>query len=230
MKKKDQTFNSKPDLRILILLGPPGSGKGTQAKRLADVYRIPHISTGDILREQIALNTPLGIRAKGFMQAGKLGPDELVLDMLFERVGQPDCAQGFLLDGFPRTLSQAESFDNHIKGNIQEIVIALEVPDQAIVSRMEGRRICKGCGSIYNISLALPRKEGICDKCGAEIYQRSDDKPEVVLERLRIYHQQTKPLLHYYESKGLLVKFDGNRSPDAVYSEIKEYIDQTACS
>lgn len=216
----------KPSL-ILILLGPPGSGKGTQAKKISAEFKIPHISTGDLLREHMARNTPLGIKMKGYIEAGLLGPDQVVLDMLFDRVSLPDCASGYLLDGFPRTLNQAEELDKHLEGDVNEKAISLEVTDQIIVERMAGRRVCKKCGAIYNLKLNPPKKEGICDNCTGEIYQRTDDKPEVVLERLTVYHRQTKPLLEYYGKKGNLVSFDGNKDPEKLFLEIKRYIEKT---
>ena len=211
---------------VVILLGPPGSGKGTQAVRITKELGIPHISTGDLFRENIGKHTPLGQRAKEFMDAGKLVPDELVLEMLFDRVARPDCAKGYLLDGFPRTLPQAEAFEKQLDSHTKLIVIDLEVPDEIIVKRAEGRLTCKECANIHNRYFSPPKHEGICDKCGGSLIQRSDDKEEIVQERLRVYHSQTKPLVEYYTNKGLLHRFDGTHSPDVVFKMIMSAIKQ----
>jgi len=217
---------SKAFPRIVILLGPPGSGKGTQAVRLTKELSIPHISTGDLFRENISKNTDLGQRAKGFMDAGKLVPDELVLEMLFDRVSRPDCTNGYLLDGFPRTLPQAEAFEKQLKPGTELVVLDLEVPDEVIVKRAEGRLTCKSCASIYNRYFSPPKEEGICDKCKGELIQRSDDKAEVVQERLRTYHNQTKPLVEYYSKKGVLHRFDGTQQPTEVFNQIMTVLKQ----
>lgn len=207
--------------KIVILLGPPGSGKGTQAVRLTKELGIPHISTGDLFRENISKNTLLGQRAKTFMDAGKLVPDEVVLDMLFDRVSRPDCADGYLLDGFPRTLPQAEAYGAKIAGSKAELVVLnLEVPDEVIVKRAEGRLTCKDCGNIHNRYFSPPVKEGLCDKCGRELVQRPDDRAEVVEERLRVYHAQTKPLIAYYQNKGILSSVDGTLPPEQVFAKL----------
>ena len=209
-------------VKVIILLGPPGSGKGTQAVRLTKELGIPHISTGDLFRENISKDTELGKRAKTYMNAGKLVPDELVLDMLFDRVSRPDCQNGYLLDGFPRTLPQAEAYGAKLGDNTALTVIDLEVPDDVIVKRAEGRLTCKSCGNIHNRYFSPPTKEGICDKCGCELIQRPDDKAEVVQERLRVYHEQTKPLVEYYQKKGVLKRLDGTKSPDEVFESLKK--------
>lgn len=216
-----QDTSNKGQVKVVILLGPPGSGKGTQAVRLTKELGIPHISTGDLFRENISKDTELGKRAKTFMNAGKLVPDEVVLDMLFDRVSRPDCAKGYLLDGFPRTLPQAEALDKHLAANTDLIVLDLEVPDEMIVKRAEGRLTCKSCGSVYNKYFSPPAKEGVCDKCGGELVQRPDDKAEVVQERLRVYHDQTQPLVAYYDKKGVLTRVDGTKSPDEVFEALK---------
>ena len=210
--------------RVIILMGPPGSGKGTQAARITKELGIPHISTGDLFRENISQNTPLGNRAKEYMNAGKLVPDELVLEMLMDRISRPDSAKGYLLDGFPRTIPQAEALDKALNGQAQIVAISLEVPDESIIKRMSGRLICKQCSTIYNKYFSPSTKEGICDKCGGELYQRPDDKPEVVKERLRVYHDQTEPLIAYYGKKGVLHKVDGEQDPDTVYSQIMKIL------
>lgn len=213
---------TKGKIKVVVLLGPPGSGKGTQAVRLTKELGIPHISTGDLFRENITKDTDLGKRAKTFMNAGKLVPDEVVLDMLFDRVSRPDCQKGYLLDGFPRTLPQAEAFDRHLAPNATLVVLDLEVPDEVILKRAEGRLTCKVCGSVYNYYFSPPNKKDVCDKCGAELVQRPDDKAEVVQERLRVYHDQTQPLVSYYDKKGVLKRVDGTRSTDQVFEALSE--------
>jgi adenylate kinase len=210
----------------LILLGPPGSGKGTQAKRLALDYQIPHISTGDLFRENISKDTIIGIKAKEYINAGKLVPDELVMDMLFDRLSHPDCERGYLLDGVPRTLAQAEILDRKRDLKIPLMVLFLDVPDQIIVKRAEGRVVCKNCGTVYNLHFSSPKQTGVCDKCGGEVYRRADDNSDIVLERLRVYHDLTSPLIQYYVSQGVLSKFDGNQDPNLVYHILKTSIDE----
>lgn len=217
---------SKSGQLVLILLGPPGSGKGTQAIRLTKELGIPHISTGDLFRENISKNTELGKRAKTFMDAGKLVPDEVVLDMLFDRVSKPDCAKGYLLDGFPRTLPQAEALGKHLSSDTHLIVLNLEVPDGVIVQRAEGRLTCQTCGNVHNKFFSPPAKEGICDKCGSQLSVRPDDRAEVVKERLSVYHSQTKPLIAYYEKQGVLDSVDGTQAPDDVFKALVEKIKQ----
>lgn len=213
---------SKKNLKVVILLGPPGSGKGTQAVRLTKELGIPHISTGDLFRENISKDTELGRRAKTYMNAGKLVPDAVVLDMLFDRVSKPDAQNGYLLDGFPRTVPQAEALDKHLAGNTDLVVLDLEVPDEIIFKRAEGRLTCKSCGNIHNRYFSPPATEGACDKCGGELMQRPDDKAEVVEERLRVYHEQTQPLVDYYQRKGVLKSVDGTKSPDEVFESLKQ--------
>lgn len=212
---------------VLILLGAPGSGKGTQAKRLAQDYHIPHISTGDLFRENMALNTPLGRKAKEFVQAGQLVPDDLVLEMLFDRVVRSDCTRGYLLDGFPRTIAQAEALSRTLNPSIPLRVLYLDVPDDVIIKRAAGRLVCKSCGTIYNVAISPPVWAGVCDKCGGEVYQRLDDRPEVVRERLKVYRNQTEPLISYYNRKGSLTSFNGNQPPDVVHAELKRCIDDS---
>lgn len=211
---------------VIILLGPPGSGKGTQAKRLALDYGIPQISTGDLFREHMAAQTPIGQKAKAFIQSGLLVPDDIVLGMLFERIEQPDCAQGYVLDGFPRTETQADQLSQHQSMQTKLFVLCLEVPDQEIIKRAAGRLVCRQCGAIYNRMISPPQYENRCDKCRGEVYRRPDDDPEVVAKRLAVYHAQTQPLIEYYDHRGLLTLFDGNQTPDAVYHELKHYIDE----
>lgn len=217
-------YEQQSDKRVVILLGPPGSGKGTQAVRLSKALAIPHISTGDLFRENLSKNTDLGKKAREYMDKGQLVPDEVVLDMLFARVAQPDCANGYLLDGFPRTIAQAEALDRHI-GKNSLVALNLEVSDDAILKRMAGRLTCKGCGQIYNRFLAPSQVEGKCDKCGGELYQRTDDNLAVVEERLRVYHKQTKPLIEYYDKKKVLKTVNGEQAPDQVFSDLQRALE-----
>ncbi|MBM3976046.1 MAG: adenylate kinase [Planctomycetes bacterium] len=204
---------------VIILLGAPGAGKGTQAVRLAAARGLPHVSTGDLFRENLKLETPLGKQAKGYMESGWLVPDELVLDMLFARVARPDCVRGYVLDGFPRTLPQAQAFGERL-GRIEPIVIDFVVRDATIVERAAGRLTCKACGNIQHARFAPPRVAGKCDRCSAELVQRPDDAPAVVTERLRVYHEQTQPLVGYYQTAGVLRELDGEQSPEAVFRSL----------
>lgn len=211
----------------LILLGAPGSGKGTQARRLSQEYQIPHISTGDLFRAHIAARTSLGGQVADLIQAGQLVPDEVVLRMLFDRLMQLDCANGYLLDGFPRTIEQANQLAYFQENKVRTFVLYLEVPDEEIVRRATGRLICRQCGLIYNRDLSPPVYEGICDKCGGEVYQRLDDQPAIVWQRLKVYHEQTQPLIKYYTQKHLLKAFNGNQPPDVLHGQLRRYIDQS---
>ena len=222
MKANATELTSRPT--VLILLGPPGSGKGTQAVRLSKELGIPHISTGDLFRDNMSRNTELGKRAKSYMESGQLVPDELVLEMLFDRVSRPDCIQGYLLDGFPRTLPQAEALDKHLQGKAKIIALNLQVKDEAIVKRAEGRLTCKSCGAVYNKYYSPSKQENVCDQCEGDLIQRTDDKAEVVQERLRVYHKQTAPLIEYYQKKGVLAEVNGEQKPDEVFSALlKQY-------
>lgn len=206
----------------LVMLGAPGAGKGSQAKVLSDKYGIPHISTGDIFRANIKEGTELGKKAKEYMDHGLLVPDELVCDLVVDRIKHSDCDNGFILDGFPRTIPQAESLDtalDHINESI-DYAINLEVEDDVIVNRMAGRRACLDCGATYHIENMKPVKDGICDRCNGELVLRDDDKPETVLKRLSVYHEQTAPLIDYYKEKGILAIFDGKLKPEEVTANI----------
>lgn len=209
---------------IVIMLGPPGSGKGTQTKLLSEDLAIPQISTGDLFRFNMKENTPLGLKAKGFVNSGKLVPDDLVLEMVDDRVKQPDCKNGYLLDGVPRTVPQALALENGILKNSRIVIINLVVSNDVIIKRAEGRLLCKQCGSIYNRYFSPPKNDRICDKCGGQLYQREDDKPEVVKERLRVYNDQTKPLLEYYQKNHGLINVDGDHSSEVVFQELKSHI------
>ena len=206
----------------IIMLGAPGAGKGTQAKRIAEKYGIPHISTGDIFRANIKEGTELGMKAKKFMDQGLLVPDEVTIGMLLDRIKKEDCVNGYVLDGFPRTIPQAESLTKALEEMRQKIdyAVDVDVPDENIVSRMSGRRACITCGATYHVQFAPPKAEGICDKCGAELVLRDDDKPETVQKRLTVYHEQTQPLIDYYRRAGVLVSVDGTQSMDQVFESI----------
>jgi adenylate kinase len=212
----------------LVLLGPPGAGKGTQAERIAARYGIPHLSTGDMLREAVAADTEVGRRAKAIMEAGQLVPDEVMNRLVAERLAQPDAARGFVLDGFPRTLAQAQALDDLLEQRDQRLdaVLELAVDDDALVDRISGRFACARCGAGYHDRFKQPKVEGVCDVCGGrEFVRREDDKPETVRARLKAYHEQTAPLLPYYRNKGLLIAVDGMAEIDAVTAQIVEKID-----
>jgi adenylate kinase len=208
----------------LILLGGPGAGKGTQAKKLIDTYQIPQISTGDILRAAVKEGTEMGKKAKECMDAGKLVPDEVVIGIIKDRLAQPDCKKGFILDGFPRTVPQAEALDKVLSGLSTKIdhVVSIDVDEEALVSRLTGRRTCKSgaCGQMFHIEYTPPKKAGVCDKCGTELYQRDDDNETTVRSRLSTYNQATKPLIDYYSAKGLVRPIAGVGGIDDIFKKI----------
>lgn len=206
----------------IIMLGAPGAGKGTQAKRIAEKYTIPHISTGDIFRANIKNGTELGKKAKEFMDQGLLVPDELTCDLVMDRIQQDDCKNGFVLDGFPRTIPQAEALDEALNkiGQKMDYAIDVDVPDENIVNRMGGRRACLSCGATYHVEFNPTKTEGICDACGAQTVLRDDDKPETVQKRLTVYHDQTQPLIDYYKNQGILKSVDGTQPMEAVFDAI----------
>lgn len=210
----------------IIMLGAPGAGKGTQAKKIADKYQIPHISTGDIFRANIKNGTELGKKAKTYMDQGLLVPDELVVDLVVDRLAQDDCKNGCVLDGFPRTIPQAESLDAALaaKGETIDYAIDVDVPDENIISRMSGRRACVGCGATYHIVYAPTKEEGVCDRCGEKLILRDDDKAETVKKRLDVYHAQTQPLIDYYTKKNVLKSVDGTKDMEEVFSAIVEIL------
>lgn len=210
----------------IIMLGAPGAGKGTQAKKIADKYQIPHISTGDIFRANIKNGTELGKKAKTYMDQGLLVPDELVVDLVVDRLAQEDCKNGCVLDGFPRTIPQAESLDAALaaKGEVIDYAIDVDVPDENIINRMSGRRACVGCGATYHIIYAPTKEEGICDRCGEKLILRDDDKPETVKKRLDVYHEQTQPLIDYYTNKNVLKSVDGTKDMEEVFAAIVEIL------
>ena len=206
----------------IIMLGAPGAGKGTQAKMIAEKYSIPHISTGDIFRANIKNGTELGKKAKSYMDKGQLVPDELTLDLIMDRFKQDDCKNGYVLDGFPRTIPQAEALDTALKakGEKVDFAIDVDVPDENIVKRMGGRRACVGCGATYHVVYSPTKVEGVCDKCGEELIVRDDDAPETVKKRLDVYHEQTAPLIDYYKKQGILKVIDGSKGLDTCFEEI----------
>ena len=206
----------------IIMLGAPGAGKGTQAKMIAEKYGIPHISTGDIFRANIKNQTELGMEAKKYMDEGKLVPDELTVKILLDRVAKEDCANGYVLDGFPRTIPQAEVLNDALNklNDAVDFAIDVDVPDENIVRRMSGRRACVTCGATYHIVHVPPKTENICDKCGSELILRDDDKPKTVLNRLKVYHDQTQPLIEYYTAKGVLRTVDGTKDMNEVFEDI----------
>lgn len=210
----------------LILLGPPGCGKGTQAKILIDTYHIPQISTGDILREAIKKESPLGIEAKTHMDQGSLVPDHLVIKIIEERLKQTDCNRGFILDGFPRTVAQAEALDTTLSemGSKLEYVFSIEVDDEELIRRLTGRRVCRKCGESYHIEFNPPRQDGMCDSCQGELYQRDDDKEETIRNRLKVYQDQTSPLISFYQRKDVLHSIDGIGSIEEIKKRLLNII------
>lgn len=209
-------------MKIIVLLGPPGAGKGTQASKIAKKYSIPHISTGDIFRQNVKEGTPLGKKAKDYMDQGHLVPDQLVCDLVEERLAKDDCANGYLLDGFPRTVFQAQHFDNYLEMKNHEISVVLDirVSEEVLLHRMIGRRICRDCGKLYHVETMPPKKEGVCDACGGEVYHRSDDSAETVKNRFRVYTKQTSPLTEYYEKTGKLIPLDGAKDLEVLFVQI----------
>ena len=210
----------------IIMLGAPGAGKGTQAKQIADKYGIPHISTGDIFRANIKDGTELGKKAKTYMDQGLLVPDELVCELVVDRIQQEDCKNGFVLDGFPRTIPQAEALTDALQkiGSSMDFALNIDVPDENIIDRMSGRRACLNCGATYHIVNIPTKVEGVCDRCGSPVVLRDDDKPETVKKRLEVYHTQTQPLIDYYEKQGILKTVDGTQSMDTVFQTIIEIL------
>jgi len=212
----------------VILLGPPGSGKGTQAQKMGERYHIPQISTGDILRGAVKERTPLGVEAQGYMDQGRLVPDEVVVGIVRERLMAPDCKGGFILDGFPRTLPQAEALDATLQEMKREIdhVISIEVENEELLRRLTGRRTCRNCGAMYHVIFNPPVKEGICDVCGGELYQRDDDQEDTIRARLKVYEEQTAPLIAYYKNKGLLRTIDGVGEIEEIFQAIVKAVEE----
>ncbi|NLT34887.1 MAG: adenylate kinase [Gaiellales bacterium] len=214
----------------LIMLGPPGAGKGTQAANVVSDYGVPHISTGDMLRDAVKNQTPMGMEAKRYMEAGDLVPDSVVIGIVKDRLQQPDTAKGFLLDGFPRTIPQAEALDAALGGIGRSVgkVVAILVDEEALVARLTGRRICRTCQAPFHVSFNPPKTVDVCDRCGGELYQRADDSEATVRNRLEVYRAQTEPLIEYYDKQGVVARVDGDQSPDKVYAEIKAAIGPAA--
>ncbi len=208
----------------LVLLGPPGAGKGTQAVELAEEWGIPHISTGDMFRQAVKDETAMGKKAKEYMDKGLLVPDEVVVGLVEERLGFQDAAEGFILDGFPRTIAQADALAGiiHSMGYVLDAVVNIVVPEEILVKRLAGRRVCRNCSATYHIEFNPPKKEGVCDKCGGELYQRDDDKEETIRKRLKEYNEKTSPLVAYYAGKGILRNIDGSESADIVLDNIRK--------
>ena len=216
----DIPMNSNNKKTVIILLGAPGSGKGTQAKKISEKLNLPHISTGDLFRENLSKGTALGLKVKSYMESGNLVPDEIVIQMLMDRVKADDCKNGYLLDGFPRSIPQAEALQKEFSENTKVIVLNLEVPDEIIVKRIEGRMACKNCGNIYNKYFSPTRINNVCDKCSGELIHRSDDNAVAVEQRLKVYHTQNTPLEKYYKDKGVLKNINGLQDPDKVFNDL----------
>ncbi|MDD1751784.1 MAG: adenylate kinase [Methanotrichaceae archaeon] len=211
----------------IVLLGPPGSGKGTQAKMIADKYKVKHISTGDILRENVRNGTPLGKEAKKYMDAGKLVPDTLLIDIIKDRLAKPDVKNGWMLDGYPRTIPQAEAMEKIMPtlGQKLNVVLNIDVPDNELVERLSGRRMCK-CGTSYHIQFNPPKEAGKCDVCHGDLYHRDDDKAEAIMKRLETYHNQTQPLIDYYSKKGIIANIKGSGDIQQIFTEISKVLDK----
>ena len=214
-----------PKPRYIVLLGPPASGKGTQAARLRTELKLPHVASGDLFRENFKNETELGSRAKEYIDRGELVPDDLTIAMVMDRLSRPDCAGGAILDGFPRTIAQAEALDEALaeRGHKISVVPNITVPDEVLIERVSGRRICRTCGKSYHVKFNPPQEPGLCDLDGGELYQRDDDKPETVHKRLQVYWAQTSPLIDYYRNQGLLVEINGNQPIDAVMEDLRAF-------
>ena len=212
---------------VVVLLGPPGSGKGTQAKRLVEELGIPHVSSGDLFRHHLSEGTKLGKRAKSYMEKGELVPDDVTVDMVIDRISRPDCEEGVILDGFPRTLNQAEALDRELERRGQRITSAplIMVSDEEVTRRLTARRVCEDCGAVYNLIFNPPEEEGVCDVCGGDLIQREDDNPETVRHRLYTYYKETSPLIGYYFARDLLAEIDGEQTVEDVYQDLVKAIE-----
>ncbi|MGD2165480.1 MAG: adenylate kinase [Anaerolineae bacterium] len=215
---------------VVVLLGPPGSGKGTQAKRLVDVLGTPHVSSGDLFRHHLSEGTELGRLAKSYMEEGGLVPDDVTVQMVIERISQPDCDEGVILDGFPRTLTQADALEESLREQGQEVTVVplVSVGDEEVMRRLTARRVCPDCGAVYNLIFNPPEERNVCDECGGRLYQREDDNPETVRHRLYTYYKETSPLVGYYWAKDLLVEVDGEQSVEAVHSDLRGAIQRAS--
>ncbi len=214
----------------LVIMGPPGAGKGTQSALISSKYGIPHVSTGDMFREILKRSDGLANRIRKYVESGELVPDELVVEMVRDRICRPDCEGGFILDGFPRTVAQAEALDRMLESAGKELnaVLYLRVSEEAVVRRLSRRRVCERCGAIYHLDYNPPKRPGVCDRCGGRLIQRDDDREEVIRERLRVYHEQTEPLINYYGEKGLLVEIDGCKEIHQVWEDVQRVLDPIA--
>jgi adenylate kinase len=222
-------MSSSSNPLYIVMLGAPGAGKGTQARMLSEALGLPQVSSGDIFRENLKDETPLGLLAKKYMDSGALVPDDVTINMVMDRLSRPDCANGVVLDGFPRTLAQADALDKALnaKGLGIGLVPLLEVADEAVIKRLAGRRVCRNCQAMYHVEFNPPRVEGKCDRCGGELYRRADDDPETVRNRLFVYYKQTAPLIGYYYAHGVLVALDGDRPIEAVQADLLAVIRPT---
>ncbi len=211
---------------VVVMLGPPGSGKGTQAKRLVDVLGIPHVSSGDLFRHHLSEGTELGRMAHGYMERGELVPDRVTVEMVIERITQPDCDEGVILDGFPRTLTQAEALDEALREQGMAVTLAplIHVSDEEVIRRITARRVCRDCGAVYNLVFEPPQEEGVCDVCGGDLYRREDDDPETVRHRLYTYYKETSPVIGYYFAQGLLVEIDGQQPTADVERDLRNAV------
>ncbi len=214
----------------LVIMGPPGAGKGTQSALISSKYGIPHVSTGDMFREILKRSDDLANRIRKYVESGELVPDELVVEMVRDRICRPDCERGFILDGFPRTVAQAEALDRMLESAGKELnaVLYLRVSEEAVVRRLSRRRVCESCGAIYHLDYNPPKRPGVCDRCGGRLIQRDDDQEEVIRERLRVYHEQTEPLINYYGERGLLVEIDGCKEIHEVWEDVQKVLDPLA--
>lgn len=214
--------------KFIVLLGPPASGKGTQAARLHETFGLPHVASGDLFRENLKNETELGKQAKEYMDRGALVPDDVTIAMVMDRLSRPDCAEGAILDGFPRTIAQAEALDEALAAAGHQVCVVpyIAVPDEVLVERVAGRRLCRKCGKSYHVKFNPPEEPGVCDEDGGKLYQRDDDKPETVRKRLEVYWEQTSPLIDYYRQQGVLVEVDGDQPIDAVTADLREVISE----